>query len=342
MNGKDFFNFYIIVGLFINAALSAVVSYVAQLRGRSAASFFALSFLLSFLVGILVLIALPGSTKDATKDRVSCPFCDESISQNAKICQFCKSDVAPYYTELKSRARMDQESKNLEAEGERVKLQAQSMADAVNLKITRQTRNLKIRKSPITKIVAATVVIIATSVTLVIQETGRLADLETLRIEGLTQPNCSIAADGIEARFDSNLEIIISLPSSCGQNLNLAIEEGLLDSESALGQIVLEVFLDGKLRYSSELQQAVDVDRYQTTIPNSAFYTHAAESRGAATELRVEAHYRNSLQKTEITRLGSMVPKRDAVLEVNRTLLRATGAKVIKLNYASFQVADRI
>jgi hypothetical protein len=106
------------IALLVNTALSFIVSHVASVRGKSSGGFFALSFLASFLVGILVLIALTGNDNTSDKDRAPCPFCDEAISPNAKICQFCKSNVVTHFENLSEPAAVKAQAEADEAERE--------------------------------------------------------------------------------------------------------------------------------------------------------------------------------------------------------------------------------
>jgi hypothetical protein len=86
----------LIIYLFVNVGLSALVGIVADKKGRSFAAFFFLSLVFSFLVGILVILAMPqGEGGSAAVGRVECLFCKEQINARAVVCKHCGKDVDP-------------------------------------------------------------------------------------------------------------------------------------------------------------------------------------------------------------------------------------------------------
>ena len=79
----------------VNLFLSFIAGWIAKSKGRSAVGFFFFSFFLSFLLAVLVLIAVP-QLKPVQTDRTrECPFCKESILNNALVCKHCGRDVEP-------------------------------------------------------------------------------------------------------------------------------------------------------------------------------------------------------------------------------------------------------
>lgn len=79
----------------VNLFLSFVAGWIARNKGRSAVGYFLFSFFLSFLLAVLVLIAVPPLKPVQTSRTRECPFCKESILNNALVCKHCGRDVEP-------------------------------------------------------------------------------------------------------------------------------------------------------------------------------------------------------------------------------------------------------
>jgi hypothetical protein len=95
----------IFIGLFFNAAFSALVAWIAVQRGRRALSFFLLGFLVSFVIALIVVLILPNLNSEAQSGSREdsrtgggfreCPSCAENIKKHAVVCRFCGRDVSP-------------------------------------------------------------------------------------------------------------------------------------------------------------------------------------------------------------------------------------------------------
>jgi len=313
---------YLVIALLVNTALSFIVSHVAFLRGKSPGAFFALSFLASFLVGILVLIALTGSDNSSDnssdKDRMNCPFCDEAISPNAKICQFCKSNVVAHFEEVTQRdvavqaqAAKDEAEKSAALELE--EREANKLSEQRRLQEAQSRKLLvaKLLRSPIAWII--TVLLVGGSVgtfLLVTQESRQ----ETERVQALMDFDCTISQDAIQINFEPDLDINVQLPPECHVGIRTALEQNVYPSEFG-GDISIRVFLDDEL-VSDRLKAYIPAKTnysYSTRILDQSFREYRIEFGTAAAKLRVEAEFLGGNLRSDLTSLTVDVldPKKD-------------------------------
>lgn len=117
---------WIIAMLIVNIALSGIVAYVAEQKGRKGSDFFWLSFLFSFIVGILVVLALPPkneiqiskhSDRVMTKNgaqHIKCPECAEWIKAEALVCKHCGREVGSKLQIIQSEIAQAEEKEQLQ------------------------------------------------------------------------------------------------------------------------------------------------------------------------------------------------------------------------------------
>jgi hypothetical protein len=337
----DFLILFFIVSL--NAALSGLVAYAAKSRNRSASAFFWLSFFVSFFVGILVLIALPSGVRQVDGLRIACPYCDEQVSRNAKICPHCRLNVGAHLQKLKA-----QEEKVL---AERKKdLQAQAVAESRKAEaeaLVRKKHTHKLVRNPITWITAGLIVIgMATVISLQALEQQRVA-LEQQRVEKLLlSSDCGVIQDSIDVSFDRLVTVKFSLPDECGENLELAIEKKVVDRRTAFGEINANVFFDDKLVSTFSVGQSFSASGYSRLIPNALFWTYPIDYEKIAETVRVELTYKSDLLVTPTAVLTKTIPKilpEVRIVDELRTIKsRGRYYTFAFLTYTTYQVADSI
>jgi hypothetical protein len=330
----DFFTLAFIVVL--NAALSGLVAYAAKSRSRSASAFFWLSFFASFFIGILVLIALPSGVKQVDGLRFACPHCDEQASRNAKICPHCRLNVGTHFQKLKA-----QEEKDL-AERKRA-LQAQSMAESRRAEaeaLVRKKLTRKVLKNPFTWLAAGSLVIgIATAIYFQIMEQERVAKL--------LSPDCGVIQESIDVSFDGSVAVKFSLPDECGENLGLAVEQGVVDTPTARGKIQMSVFFDEKPVEKLSVWQSFTTNDYSIRIPNELFWRHPIDHKKIAETIRVELTYESGLLLPQTAVHSIPIPKTPPEVRFVADGLRTSKSKgtyyvFAFLNYTTYQVADSI
>jgi formate/nitrite transporter FocA (FNT family) len=64
--------------------------YVGRIKKRSGSQSFVIGYLFSFIGTIIVALLPPQQDKSATKE---CPYCKESIKQDAIKCPYCQSNL---------------------------------------------------------------------------------------------------------------------------------------------------------------------------------------------------------------------------------------------------------
>jgi hypothetical protein len=321
---------YLVIALLVNTALSAIVANVAFLRGKSPGAFFALSFLASFLVGILVLIALTGSDNSSDnssdKDRMNCPFCDEAISPNAKICQFCKSDVVAHFEEVTQRdvavqaqAAKDEAEKSAALELE--EREANKLSEQRRLQEAQSRKLLvaKLLRSPIAWI--TTVLLLGGSVgTFLVlteesrqeaAEANRVAELEEEEVEriraSLEMIECTISEDAIGINFYTHVFVNVQLPSDCHEGIKAALKQGDLAYADA-GQLRIQVFLDSKLVASKLIRYSREGNDYRLPVRDLAFQEHRRDYGKVAAMFEVTAQYTRNAYEPEATVVSVPIP----------------------------------
>jgi hypothetical protein len=342
------------IALAANIALSAVVGYVANQRGRQAINFFLLSFLASFLVGILVLLALPPLGDDGSIQRENCPHCDEFISLKASICPHCKSEVAVFFEAIQQQKeealRLAEETEEAEAS----RRLADLTAERVDRSNARRQQFKRITLRPLTWIIVVAIggIVIVTLILVdynnrltaeAVARTQELAAEEAARVDKLVRPNCAIASDSVSFGFDDRVTIKVSLPPVCTDGLRLALAEGLLSDAAELGAIKLGIFLDGVKVQEGSLELSSDVvSDYEFAIANSRFYTHAANRKTPAKTLKVEVSFESLFQTSPITSIEIAILEREPSIILDQTLQLSSSLRVTSVKYTSYQVADTI
>jgi RNA polymerase subunit RPABC4/transcription elongation factor Spt4 len=344
MGAKMELGWYVGIALVINTALSALVAYAAQQRGRMAINFFFLSFLTSFLVGILVLLALPPIGVDRQIQRENCPQCDELISLKASICPHCKSEVRAAFA-ANQLAREQEEALAAEIlEAEVSRRNAAQSAERVSVAEARRHLRKRILTNPVSWIAAAAAIGLAVFFFVATEQNERLAAEEETRIENLVRPDCSIPANSVNFEFDDSVTVKVSLPTSCSEGLRQALEEGLISEATDLGQINLMFSLDGVKARDASIELTDDFSEdYEFRIPNSVFYEFASNRRMAAKSVQAEVNYESQLQTGEVTAVESDIPLRAPSIAADLMLLSSGfEMKVATVKYTSYQVADAV
>lgn len=103
--------------IFLWCVLSLIVGYVATQKNRSFGGFFFLSLIVSPLISLLILIAVPATvivSESTPVMRRQCPFCAETIKQEAIKCKHCGSDVEK---ETEDKSEKHSESHNIPKDG---------------------------------------------------------------------------------------------------------------------------------------------------------------------------------------------------------------------------------
>lgn len=329
----DFFTLAFIVVL--NAALSGLVAYAAKSRSRSASAFFWLSFFASFLVGILVLIALPSGVKQVDGLRFACPHCDEQASRNAKICPHCRLNVGTHFQKLKA-----QEEKDL-AEMKRA-LQAQAVAESRRAEaeaLVRKKLTRKVLKNPFTWVAAGSLVIgLATAV--------YFQNMEQERVAELLSPDCGVMQETIDISFDTSMRVEFLLPDECGENLRLAVEEGLVEPSSAVGKVNLSIFFDDKLVETLSIPQSLKTGENKVLIRNELFWRHPIDHGKIAETARVELTYERGSLVTPTAMAFKEIPKSTPsirlVYEMRTSVSDGVKYFFTFLTHTTYQVADSI